>query len=305
MSCCASSEITGIDPGLWNPPPKTPPVPPPPGAPVTVPGPFQTDEFTPIVIQLDPTNSIGDPVAYSGYAGYGAVQIDGTVMTYTPNTNHFFMGDTITFFARDISTGLVFTASFSISGTPVAGPPVIVYRISEFGSFPGATNGVLFPADGQPALIYVNSIGSFSTELLPVTPSWYDGTNCILNNQPSGGLQVYAGAHTITLSVTDGISTSSESKSFEILSPASASAYLGDFVNQSGLAPKTTRRLSSMLFKASSWLSKGKVRRGYVELSDFQKRIYSGKDSLDPTLGFELDNAAQEIINNLPPLPPR
>jgi hypothetical protein len=294
-SCWASSGISRLPPNL--------PPPPPPGAPVTVPGPFQTDEYTPVTIQLDATNSIGDSVSYRAYAGAGTVQVDGTVMTYTPFTNHFFMGDTITFYALDFSTSpyfSVFSAGISISGTPVAGPPVISFNISEFGSFPGTTNPVVFPTNG-PALISFDCVGTYSTELLPVIDSWYEGTNCVYHNEQYGGLWEYPGTHTITLSATDGISTNSESATFEVLAPGAASAYLENFVNQSALTPKTTRRLGSMLFKASNWFNKGRVRRGYVELSDFQKRIQSGKDALDPALATELENAAQEIINALPP----
>src|SRR5262249_43529948 len=159
-----------------------------------------------------------------------------------PFTNHFFMGDTIIFRARDVSNGLYFSANISITGTPVAGPPVITFNIPVFDSFPGATNPVIFPAGGQPLWVLFNCLGTYSTELLPVVPSWYEGSNLVSYDALYGWFWEYPGLHTITLSASDGVLTSSASQTFEVLSAGSASAHLEDYLNQFAMAQKSARR---------------------------------------------------------------
>lgn len=283
---------------FWFPPP-----PPPPPITVTVPGPFTTDQYTPVTIQLDTNDSIGNAVTYSASASNGTVEIQGYLMTYTPDTNRFFQGDTITFNAIEtqIMYGVYFPhVVFTENITLLPAQPVISFTLSPAVNFPGAVDPVVICAsNNQPVSVEFDGSGTVSTNSLPISGTWYEGTNCILTNAQSGSIFESLGSHTITMTATDGVLTNSGSETFDVITPGSAVANLENYVAQSGVPPKNGRQLQRILFKTSMWLDKGKERRAYIELFDLRKKLQSRHDPVSPEMTTNLVTGAQEIMNKL------
>lgn len=294
MGCYGDTIIIGLGP----PPP--PPPPPPKVYPVTVPGPFTIDECASVDIQLDPTNSFGDPVTYSATASNGTVTIDGTSMTYTPKTNSFLYSDQINFSANDPWVGSSFTGTISITFTPVPGPPVVSFTVSPLISFLGATNPVILCAsNSQLVAINVDGSGTFDLDLLPAYLSWYDGTNCILTNATSGTAWLAPGHHTLSVVATDNTFTNSANTTFDVLTPGAAANDVETFVGQLPWGRKYILKLQRPLFKAAAWYDAGKPHKAYIEVYDLSRFIQQHQ-SWDPFVMTEMQNAVGDILVQLP-----
>ncbi len=283
----------GLEETLWFPPPG-------PAAPVAIPGPFTIGEGTSLVIQLDPTNSIGNPVAYTASASNGTVKIDGTTLTYTPNTNAFVFADQISLTAEDLSFYGFAGGTIFVEFTPVPGPPVMIFTVSPLANFPGATNPVILcSSNTQLVSLELNGSGTYDPNLVPVSLSWYDGTNCLLAGATSGTAPFNPGAHTISLCGTDGTFTNSASETIEILTPSAATQDLETFIGQLPVKKGTRRDLQRIVSKAHRWTDLGKSQRAYIELQDLQRKL-ERHDLIDPLSSTEIWNAAQQIMDQLP-----
>jgi hypothetical protein len=297
----AAAACRGVGIIVWGPPPP----PPPPPITVSIPGPFTTDQYTPVTIQLDTNDSVGNPVFYTASASNGRVEIQGYSMTYTPDTNRLFQGDTITFNASEtqITYGVyishvVFTGNITVLPTQ----PIISFTLSPAVNLPGAVNPVVICAsNNQQVLVEFDDSGTgmVSTNPFPLSESWYEGTNCILTDARSGSILESLGSHTITMTATDFVVTNSGSETFDVITLGSAVTNLENYVAQSGVSQKNEQQLQRILFKASVWLDKGKERRAYIELFDLQKKLQSRHDLVSPELATNLVTGAQEIMDKL------
>lgn len=292
---CYGAEVISHWP--YSPPP--PPAPPS-GAPVIIPGPFTTDQYTPVLIQFPPTNTVGDPVTYTASARGGTVEVDGLDMTYTPNTNQYFLGGAISFTALDTVSNLPFSGSIFINFIYIPGPPIVAFTISPLTNFPGVTNQVIICAsDGQPARIFFDDWGTVTRFEETPYVQWYEGTNLIGGNGEYGWVSEYPGVHTITLWATDFTYTNSLSETFEVITASTAATDLENLINESGVVEKDSRPFKRILFKAANWAAIGQPRRAYIELSDFERILRARNNPLEPALTAELENAAQQIMDTL------
>ena len=253
-------------------------------------------------MQLDANDSIGNSVTYTASALHGMVEIQGYLMTYTPDTNHFFEGDTITFNA--IETPLIYgfywpTVVFTGHITVLPAQPIVSFTLSPI-NFPGAVNPVVMCASSnQSVLVEFDGSGTLSTNSFPISETWYDGTNCILANAQSGSIFESLGSHTITMSATDGVLTNCGSETFDVITLGTAVTNLENYVAQSGVPRKKERQLQRILFKSAVWLDKGKERRAYNELLDLQRKLQSRHDPVAPETTTNLVTGVQEIMNRL------
>lgn len=242
-------------------------------------------------------------MTYTASASNGTVEIQGYLMTYTPDANRFFQGDTITFNAIEtqIMYGVyvphvVFTGNITV----LPAQPVISFTLSPAVNFPGAVNPVVICAsNNQPVLVAFDGSGTVSTNSLPISETWYEGTDCILTNAQSGSIFESLGSHTITMTATDGVLTNSGSETFEVITPGSAVTNLENYVAQSSLSEKSSRELQRILSKAEKWADEGKQRRAYIELFDLQKKLQSRHNPVSPDISTNLVTGAQEIMDNL------
>jgi hypothetical protein len=279
-----------------------PPPPPPPPITVTVPGPFITDQYTPVATQLDTNDSVGNTVTYTASASNGTVEIQGYLLNYTPDTNRFFQGDTITFNAIETQimygiyiSHVVFTGKITV----LPAQPVISFALSPV-NLPGSINPVVIcTSNNQTVLVEFDGSGTVSTNSLAISETWYEGTNCILTNTQSGSIFESLGSHTITMIATDGVLTNSGSETFDVITLGSAVTNLENYVAQSGVPKKSGRQLQRILSKTSLWLGKGKERRAYIELSDLQKKLKSRHDPVGPEMTTNLVMGAEEIMSRL------
>lgn len=257
-------------------------------------GPYTTDQYKPVGIGLATSDSWGEPVSYiSITASVGTLELQGSTLTYFPDTNRFFQGATIS--VEGVSSYAYVSGNIAI----LPAQPVISFTASSTIVFPGTEAQVVIVSNGQPALIAFDGSGTVSTNSLPVSETWYDGTNCIQTNGQSFSLWESSGSHTIRMTATDGISTNTGSETIEILTPAGAVSNLVNYVAQSGVSKKTSSKLKRILSKAEQWAKHEKERQAYIELSDLQTILQSTNNPVSLEMSTNMVTAAQEIMNNL------
>ena len=242
-----------------------PPPPPPSGAPVAIPGPFITDQYTPVLIPFPSTNTAGDAVTYTATAQGGTVEVNGAFMTYTPDTNQYFLGGSISFTALDTVNNLSSSGSVTINFIYIPGPPIINFTVSPLiNNFPGATNPVIIvTSNGASAAVTFDDAGTVTRDDTTPYVEWYEGTNLFGGNIDSGWISEGAGVHTITLWATDNLFTNSVSETFEVITPSTAAMDMENFVEQQGLSKKESRPLKRILSKAAHWADLNKPHRAY------------------------------------------
>jgi len=247
------------------------------------------------------TNTVGDPVTYAAAAQDGTVEVNGAFITYTPDPNNYFLGDTLFFSALDTDTGLSYSSSVTINFIYIPGPPIINFTISPLiTDFPGATNPVIIVAsNGVPAAVTLDDTGTVTRDDTIPYVEWYDGTELVLSNEASGSLSELPGVYTITLWATDSLFTNSVSETFEVITASTAITDVKSFIEQLGLDRKDSAPLKRMLSKAIRWEGAGKPHRAYIDLSDFKRRLQRRNNPIDPTTTTQLETAAQEIMDKL------
>ena len=283
---------------FWPPPPGSPPS----GAPIAVPGPFITDQYTPVLIAFPATNSIGDPVTYTATAAQGGtVEVDGAFMTYTPDPSQYFLGGSISFSALDTVSDLAFTGVVDINFIYIPGPPIIDFTISPLiNSFPGASNPVIIvPSNSVPAELTFDDSGTITRDDTAPFVQWSEETNVIAGDVNNGSISESPGVYSITLWATDNLFTNSESETFEVITASTAIMDLRNFIDQLGLDRRDSAPFRRMLSKAARWEGAVRPHRAYIDLSDFKRRLQRRNDPIDPKTAMQLETAAQEIMDKL------
>lgn len=259
-------------------------------------GPFYAGQYSAAVIALPATDSLGNPVEYGWVELAGTVVVvQNDVVTYWPDTNVFFQGGMVSLDARNYTDGL--DVPFTITILPAS--PVISFTTTPGNAFPGTENQVVVIASNEPVQITFDGSGTVSTNSLPVSETWYEGTNCLLASGQSGYVWETPGSHTIMMIATDGTCTNAGSQTIEILTPDGAITNLENSFSTIVVSQKVRRDMLRILSKAEKWATEGKPKRARIELFDFQKKLQSHHNPVSPVISTNLVTAAQEIMDKL------
>ena len=257
------------------------------------------DEDTTVAIMLGAFDVEGDPLTFTvGTPVHGALTGTAPNLVYQPATNYF-GPDSFTFSVSDGQTNSEL-ATVSITVRPVNDPPVAEIVLAPLNHLPGLTNLLVIAPVGTNATVILDGSRSTDVENDPLQYFWSEGTNTFATGMLATN-QFAPGLHTITLIVSDGQATGTNSVGLEVLSPAQAVATLEELVENANLGRKHTRLLLASLRAAAASFDRGHVRAGIKQLRAFQKKVLAQIAPLDPALAATLIESAQEIIDVLSP----
>ncbi len=132
----------------------------------------------------------------------------------------------------------------------------------------------------------------------PLQYFWSEGTNRFATGMLATN-RFSPGSHTITLIVSDGQATGTNSARLEVLSPAQAVGVLATLIANSELGRKNINPLLATLEAAGASFARGNAISGINQLEAFQNKVRAQIAPLDSALAGTLIEAAQEIIDVL------
>jgi hypothetical protein len=259
------------------------------------------DEDTTVPILLVANDMDGDTLAFSIVTPPGNGVFNAG--SYTPNTNYF-GPDSFTFRVNDGQTNSN-VATVSLTVRPINDPPMARFTISPLTEFPDFTNQIVI-ALASNAMVVLDGSSSSDADSDPLQLFWWEGTNhfasgmIITNNFPPA-------AHEITLVVSDGQATGTNSTRFEVLTPARSVGLILSLIENSDLAVKMTQPLLASLNAAAKAFGRGNTTAALNDLKAFQNKVSAQIGGSHPELASKLLLAAQKIIEvfNLPTIPLR
>ena len=262
------------------------------------------DEDTTAAVTLAASDVDNDPLTFTvGAPAHGTLTGSAPNLKYQPVTNYF-GPDSFIFSVSDGQTNSE-TATVSLTVRPVNDPPVAEIVLAPLNHLPGITNLLVIAPVGTNATVILDGSRSTDVENDPLQFFWSEGTN----NFATGMLatnQFAPGRHTITLIVSDGQATGTNSVVLEVLSPAQAVATLMTLVESSDLSRRNEKPLLASLESAAASFDRGNGTAGLNQLQAFQNKVLAQITPLDPSLAAILIRTAQEIIDVLsPPVPAR
>lgn len=248
-------------------------------------------------ITLAATDVDGDPLTFTVSApAHGTLTGTAPNLVYHPAINYF-GPDSFTFSVSDGQTNSN-TATVSLTIRPVNDAPFAEIVLAPLSHLPGVTNLLVIAPVGSNALVYLDGSRSTDVEDDPLQYFWSEGTNILA----TGMLATNAfppGLHTITLVVSDGQSTGTNSVVLEVQSAAGAVGTLITLLEAADLSRRNAQPLLASLNSAAASFERGNVVAGINELQAFQNKVRAQIAPLDPELAAELIAAAQEIIDAL------
>jgi len=255
------------------------------------------DEDTAVAIMLGAFDVDGDAIAFTvGTPTHGTLTGTPPNLTYRPFTNYFGPDS----FSFNVSDGQANSelATVSLTIHPVNDAPVAEIVLAPLSHLPGVTNLLVIAPVGTNATVYLDGSRSTDVENDPLEYFWSEGTNTFATGVLATN-RFAPGRHAITLTVSDGSATGTNSVVLEVLSPASAVGALRTLVEAADLGGKNANPLLASLRAAATSFDRGNSNAGINQLQAFQNQVRAQIAPLDPTLAATFIEVAQEIIDAL------
>ena len=229
------------------------------------------DENTPLAITLSASDPDGDSLNYTvSSPAHGTLSGQAPNLTYSPNSNYFGPDS----FAFTVNDGQVEStpATINITVSKVNNPPVAVMWVGPLTEFCGVTNLVVIAADDQEATLVLDGSLSSDPDGDALTYSWWDGTN-LLATSVSTTNTFEVGTHVLTLSVSDGTLSGTDTKVVEVVDRSQSIALIIEMIDQSNLRPQTRRPLLASLVNAGASYERGNAIAGANQLKAFKNKV--------------------------------
>ncbi len=267
--------------------------------PIAQPQSVALDEDMTAAITLGASDVENDPLTFTvGTPTHGTFTGTAPNLVYHPLTNYF-GPDSFTFSVSDGQTNSAL-ATVSLTVRPVNDPPVAEIVLAPLNHLPGVTNLFVIAPVGTNATVILDGSRSTDVENDPLQYFWSEGTNTFATDVLATN-QFAPGLHTITLIVSDGQATGTNSVVLEVLSPAQAVATLTTLVESSNLDGKNANPLLATLRAAAASFDRGNSVAGINQLQAFQNKVLAQIAPLDPSPAAIFIQSAQEIIDVLSP----
>lgn len=256
------------------------------------------DEDTFTAITLGALDVDGDALTFVvGSPAHGTLSGAPPNLTYQPETNYF-GPDSFTFQVSDGQTNSNI-ATVSIDVRSVNDAPVAGFTVSPLTDFPGFTNKIVLGPLAGDAEVVLDGTASSDVENDPLQFSWSEGTNSFA----AGTIVTNAfspGTHHVTLVVSDGQATGTNSATFEVITPSEAVGLIAILLEEGNPNGKNNPLLAS-LNGAMRAFDRGNLKPALNELNAFQNKVRAQIEPTDPDLAEKLIASAQTIINEFTP----
>ncbi|MSU59879.1 MAG: tandem-95 repeat protein [Pedosphaera sp.] len=253
------------------------------------------DEDTTVAITLGASDVDGDSLAFAmGSPAHGTITGAPPNMIYRPNTNYF-GPDSFTFVASDGQTNSNL-ATVSITVRPVNDAPFAKFTVGPLTAFPDFTNQIILAPLGSNAAVVLDGSASFDVENDPLQFFWWEGTNhfatgmIVTNDFPPA-------THDVTLIVSDGQATGTNSTTFEVLTPAQSVGLIISLLADADPPVKKTQPLLASLNAATRAFERGNATAALNELNAFLNKVRAQIAPGNPELAAKLALAVQQILD--------
>jgi hypothetical protein len=266
-------------------------------APVANPQTVTLSENTSATILLTGSDADGDPLTYivTSLPTNGTLSGTAPNLLYQPNHN-FSGGDGFTFKVNDGQTDSP-PATVTLNVLPTTNhPPVAKIVIYPLAEFPGMSESVAIGGNGVNAMVVLDGSQSSDADGDPLQYQWFDGAQLISTSAVVTGT-FSVGEHVISLVVSDGKDTGTETVTLEVITPAQAVELLIELVQDSFLPHNRKKPLLASLNAAEASFGRGHSTPAVNQLGAFQHKVHAQVAKIDSALAQELTDVSQEIID--------
>jgi hypothetical protein len=261
------------------------------------------NEDTATPVTLGAADADGDVLTFNlNPPAHGTLSGTAPNLVYTPHTNYS-GADLFTFTVRDGSNAVSQLAVVSITVLPINDAPLAKIVVTPQDELPGVTNIVSLAPACCPATLRLDASQSADAEHDALTYLWLAGTN-VLSTDAVATNCFQPGTHEITLVVSDGSESDTETVTVEIITPAEAVAFLKTLVEEGFAETRTQVPLVNWLRQAGAAFETCQVEQGVRFLEMFVERVESRLASDDPELAASLVATARAIMAAAPDCDP-
>jgi hypothetical protein len=256
-----------------------------------------TNEDTPLAITLTASDVENDALSFAfSQPAHGALVGDGNQLSYAPAPN-FNGTDSFTFTVSD-GNGGTGSAIVNITVAAVNDPPVAVAKGASAAEPTAFTRHLeILTINNQGVSLIFNGADSSDIDGDSLTYAWYlDANTTPFSLAASGTTSVPIGSHILTLVVSDGVATATDSITVDVFTPCDLVKRLAACVQATTLKETERNALLSRLDSACSAFDNGNISSGVHHLELFQDRV---SKKVDPPAAQKLIDGAQQIIDQV------
>jgi hypothetical protein len=242
----------------------------------------------------------GDALSYTyTQPAHGSVNATGSTAIYQPAANYN-GPDSFTFTVDDGNGGTA-TATVTINVVSVNDVPVALASAAPASDPTNLTqNLVLVAKNSLDALVTFNGVGSSDADGGSLTYAWYEGASTTpFSTLANPTVSLSVGNYVITLVVSDGTVTASDTITVVIFTPCDALKQLVADVQAANLKPSEKNGLLGHLNAACSTFANGNNSAAVHQLELFKERVTAKVAPVDPSLAAALNASAQQIIDEV------
>ena len=130
--------------------------------------------------------------------------------------------------------------------------------------------------------------------------AWYRGTNSTpFSTEATGTASLPRGEHTLTLVVSDGVATASNTATVRVLTIWDLIHELTESTQKASVPPASRKLLLNHLVAASQCFERGENRAGMRRLKTFQARLKTHVAGEDSAIAALLSTEAQQIVEQV------
>jgi hypothetical protein len=175
-------------------------------------------------------------------------------------------------------------------------PPVASGTISPVFELPGVTDLLVISPNGLNAEVVLDASQSTDSDNNPLQFSWTEnGVSLATGVRTTNAFAV--GTHTVTLVVSDGQTTDTETVTFEVITLSEGVAAVLNQIDSSDIPQRAKRPLVATLNSAISLLESGHTKGGINHLNALQHKISVQIARSNPELANTLIQAIQQILD--------
>jgi hypothetical protein len=259
-----------------------------------------TSEDTAVGITLTASDIEEDGLAFSySQPLHGTVTGTYATVIYMPAANYN-GPDSFTFTVDDGNGGIA-TATVSIDVTPVNDAPVALAREAAASDPLNFTRHlVVIATNNQSTSVILDGIGSSDVDSGGLAYAWFSGAETTpFSTAGNLTMDFPIGSYVLTLVVSDGVASASDSITLEVFTPCDIVKTLVAAVQAAPLDQKQRNGLLGHLNAACSTFSSGAISAGVHQLELFEARVESKIAPTNPTLAATLDSEAERIIHEV------
>jgi HYR domain-containing protein/PKD domain-containing protein len=159
-----------------------------------------------------------------------------------------------------------------------------------------ATHTLVISANNTNAVVILDGTRSSDPDGNPLTYAWLEGGSTIASG-PIANVILSVGSHLITLRVSDGLDSATDTIVVRVVKPGEAIELIIDQIDQADMGRKNKRPFIATLKAAVAAFDRGSFEAGLNQLQALQNKVRAQLGRTDPALADSIIAAAQAVID--------